>query len=365
MGPYFATSCKMRAFIVGVFVMKAVVIHEHGGLDHVRVEEVPEPKPAGNEVVLNVRSAGLNHLDIWVRKGRLGLKMAMPHILGSDVAGVVLAVGGNVTNVNIGDEVILNPGLSCGFCEYCNRGEQSECISFGIVGMSRQGTFAEKVAVPARNVFPKPSHMNFDEAGAFVLSYLTAWRMLMTRVQLKPGQTVLIHGIGGGVALCTLQLAKLAGAEAIVTSSSDEKLDRAGTVGADHTINYRKVDDVAQCARDATSGRGVDVIVDTAGAATWPIDFSAVRRGGKIVLCGVTSGPEAPTNLQMLYWNQLTILGSTMGSDEDFREMLKAVTAAKFKPLIDSVISLENVKDAMGKMEAGKQFGKIVLRVSQ
>ncbi len=345
--------------------MKAAAIHEHGGLDRLRIEEVPEPKPAADEVVLNVRSAALNHLDIWVRKGRPGLRMAIPHVLGSDASGIVLAVGGNVTNVNIGNEVILNPGLSCGSCEYCNRGEQSQCISFGIVGMTRQGTFAEQVAVPGRNVFSKPSHMNFDEAGAFALSYLTAWRMLMTRAQLRPGQTVLIHGIGGGVALCALRLAKLTSTKVIVTSSSDEKLDRARMVGADHTINYRKVDDVAQCVRDVTSGRGVDVIVDTVGAATWPIDFSAVRRGGKIVLCGVTSGSEAPTNLQMLYWNQLTILGSTMGSDEDFREMLKAVTAAKLKPLIDSVMPLENIKDAMGKMETGEQFGKIVLRVSQ
>jgi NADPH:quinone reductase-like Zn-dependent oxidoreductase len=270
----------------------------------------------------------------------------------------------HIKNINIGDEVVLNPGLSCGSCEYCNRGEQSECISFGIVGMTRPGTFAEQVAVPACNVFLKPSHMNYDEAGTFVLSYLTAWRMLMTRAQLEPNQTVLIHGIGGGVALCALQLAKLAGAEVIVTSSSDEKLDRAGKIGADHTINYEAIDDVSQCVRDITYGTGVDIIIDTVGAATWPLDFSAVRRGGKIVLCGVTSGPQAPTNLQMLYWNQLTILGSTMGSDEDFRQMLGSVAAAKLKPVIDSVVPLENARDAMGKMEAGKQFGKIVLRIS-
>ena len=345
--------------------MRAAVIQEHGGLDRLRFEEVPEPKLVEDEVILKVYSAGLNHLDIWVRKGRPGLKIAMPHILGSDAAGVVTAIGVNVKNINIGDEVILNPGLSCGSCEYCNRGEQSECISFGIVGMTRQGTFAEKVAVPARNVFPKPSHLNFDEAGAFVLSYLTAWRMLMTRGRLRPGQTVLIHGIGGGAALCALQLAKLAGAEVIVTSSSDEKLDRAGKIGADHTINYKKIDDVAQRVREITSGRGVDIVIDTVGAATWPIDFSAVRRGGKIVLCGVTSGSQAATNLQMLYWNQLTILGSTMGSDEDFHQMLKAVTVAKLKPVIDSVTPLVDVKDAMGKMEAAKQLGKIVLKVSE
>ncbi|MHC4691143.1 MAG: zinc-binding dehydrogenase [Planctomycetota bacterium] len=345
--------------------MKAAVIQEHGGLDRVRIEEVPEPKPAGDEVILKVHSAGLNHLDIWVRKGRPGLELAMPHILGSDASGVVVAIGSNVKDISIGDEVILNPGLSCGSCEYCNRGEQSECPSFGIVGLTRPGTFAEQVAVPAQNIYHKPEHMNFDEAAVFVLSHLTAWRMLITKAQLKPGQTVLIHGIGGGVALPALQLAKLTGAEVIVTSSSDDKLSRSSQIGADHTINYEAVNDVAQSVKDITNGAGVDIVIDTVGAATWPIDFSAVRRGGKIVLCGVTSGSQVHTNLQMLYWNQLTIMGSTMGSHNDLRQMLQAVTIAKLKPVIDSVISLENTRDAINKMEAGEQFGKIVLRISQ
>jgi NADPH:quinone reductase-like Zn-dependent oxidoreductase len=343
--------------------MKAVVIHEHGGLDRVRVEEVAGPKPGRGEVILKVKSAGLNHLDIWVRKGRPGLKLAFPHILGCDAAGVVAAVGADVTDMKAGDQVILNPGLSCGSCEYCKRGEQSECLSFDIMGMNRQGTFAEYVAVPARNVHPKPAYMDFDQAGAFVLSCLTAWRMLMTRAQLRPGETVLLHGIGGGVALCVLQLAKLAGACVIVTSSSDNKLARASQIGADHTINY-KAEDVAVRVKDFTSGRGVDIVIDTVGAATWPIDFSVVCRGGKIVLCGITTGAKAETNLQALYWNQLTIMGSTMGSDEDFRQMLRAVTIAKLKPVIDSVEPLENVREAMGKMETGEQFGKIVLRIS-
>jgi len=343
--------------------MKAVVIHEHGGLDKLRIEEVPEPEYSADEILLKVHSAGLNHLDIWVRKSRGGLDLPKPHIPGSDAAGIVVGAGANVTNVTVGDEVIINPGLSCGCCEFCNRGQQSECISFGIVGMSRPGTFAELLAVPSGNVWPKPSHMSFNEAGAFVLAHLTAWRMLMTRAQLKPGQTVLIHGIGGGVALSALQLARLAGAEVIVTSSSDEKLERAGQIGADHTINYKTVDDVAQHVKDITSGRGVDIAIDTVGAATWPIDFSAVRRGGKIVLCGVTSDAQAVTNLRTLYWNQLTILGSTMGSDEDLHQMLRAVTKAKLKPIIDSAAKLENIKDATGRMETGEQFGKIVIEV--
>lgn len=345
--------------------MKAVVIYEHGGLDKIKVEDVPEPSFAEDEVVLKVHSAGLNHLDIWVRDGRGGLKTNKPHILGSDAAGVVIAVGANVKDVKIGDEVIINPGLSCGSCEYCNRGQQSECLTFGIVGLTRPGTFAEQVVVPACNILHKPSHMNFDEAGGFVLAYVTAWRMLMTRAQLQPGQTVLIHGIGGGVALCALQLASLAYAEVIVTSSSDEKLAQAAQIGADYTINYKKVDDVAKRVKDITSGFGVNIVIDTVGAATWPIDFAVARRGGKIVLCGVTSGAEVPTNLRTLYWNQLTVMGSTMGSNEDCRQMLKAVETAKIKPVIDSVIPLEKAKEAMAKMETGKQYGKIVLKISE
>ncbi len=344
--------------------MKAAVIHECGGLDRVRVEEIPEPKAGAGEVVLEVRSAALNHLDIWVRKGRPGVTLRMPHVLGSDAAGVVVELGSGTHGVKVGDEVILNPGLSCGFCESCRRGQQSECASFSIVGAGRPGTFAEKVAVPFYNVFPKPSHLNFDEAAALPLAYQTAWRMLMTRGGLKPGETVLIHGIGGGVALAALQLAKLAGAEVIVTSSSDEKLSRASGLGADHTINYKTVENVATAVKDITRGRGVDVVIDSVGAGTWETNFNLVRRGGRIVLCGVTTGAQAKTNLQALYWNQLTVMGSTMGSNEDVRLMLRAVTTAGLKPVIDSIKPLENAADAMGRMEAGEQFGKIVLKVS-
>ncbi len=330
----------------------------------VRVEDIPEPEFSDEEVLVEVRSAGLNHLDIWVRKGGRSSKLTGPHVLGSDAAGVIVAAGERVEGVSVGNEVIVNPGLSCNTCDYCRSGEQSECPAFGILGLSRQGTFAERVAVPARNVAPKPAHLNFNEAGVFVLAQLTAWRMLMTRAKLKPGQKVLIHGIGGGVATCALQLAKLAGAEVIVTSSSDKKLDRANGLGADHTINYETAGDVAKCVKDITNGTGVDIVIDAVGAAAWPVDFSAVRRGGKVVLCGITTGAEATTNLQLLYWNQLTIMGSTMGSNEDFRQMVDAATTAELKPVIDSVSPLENVKDAMSRMEKAEQFGKIVLEVS-
>jgi len=356
--------------------MKAVTIRANGGPEVVRVEDVPAPRAAAGEVVIAVRAAGLNHLDIWVRKGRPGARIAFPHVLGSDAAGVVAEVGEGVEGLEVGQDVILNPGLSCGHCEFCRRGEQSECETFTILGLGRPGTFAERVAVPAVNVYPKPPHLDWAEAAALGLSHVTAWRMLMARARLVAGETVLIHGIGGGVAQAGLAIAHLAGAAKIVTSSSDEKLSRAKRLGADHGINYSSQPDatlrssaslrstsVARAVRDLTGGRGVDVVMDTVGAATWPVDFAAVRRGGRIVLCGVTTGAQAETPLQALYWNQVTVLGSTMGSQEDFREMLRAVTAAHLKPVIDSRLPLERGPEAMARMESGEQFGKIVLIV--
>jgi len=343
--------------------MKAAVITENGELDKVSVADVPRTTPGPGEVLVQVRSAALNHLDIWVRNGRPGVTLSMPHILGSDAAGIVAEVGADVQGISVGAEVIINPGLGCGKCECCRRGEQSECLIFGIVGMSRQGTFAEFVTVPATNVYLKPKHLDFNEAAALPLAYVTAWRMLMTRAVVKFGNTVLIHGIGGGVALAALQLAKMANAEVIVTSSSDEKLKKAQQFGADHIINY-KTGNVKDSVMGITAGRGVDIVFETVGSATWQVDFAVVRKGGKIVICGVTGGPKAETNLQALYWNQLNIMGSTMGSDEDFRGMLAAVAAAKLKPVIDSVFPLAKAKEAMAKIEAGQQFGKIVLNIS-
>jgi len=345
--------------------MQAVTIRQHGGPEVVHVQDVPDPQPAAGEVLIDVRAAALNHLDIWVRKGRPGMNLRFPHILGSDAAGVVAEVGPGVQGVHAGDEVIVNPALSCGGCEYCLRGEQSECPSFSLLGAGRPGTFAERVAVPAACVYPKPAHLDFKSSAALPLAYVTAWRMLVTRARLMPGETLLIHGIGGGVALAGLQIAKLIGAEVIVTSSAQEKLNRARSLGADWVVNYRTEPDVVRKIRDATGARGVDVVMDTVGAATWPLDFAVVRRGGRIVICGVTGGAAAETPLNVLYWNQVSVLGSTMGSHEDFRQMLRAATEAKLEPVVDSAAPLSRAVEAMARMEAGEQFGKIVLTMGE
>jgi NADPH:quinone reductase-like Zn-dependent oxidoreductase len=243
------------------------------------------------------------------------------------------------------------------------RGEHSECTSFGVMGMTQQGTFAERVAVPVENVFPKPAHLNFTQAAALPLSHLTAWRMLLTRAEVQAGESVLIHGIGGGVALAGLQIAKMIGTETVVTSSSDAKLDRARELGADHLLNYKEVDDLADHVVEAVGGRGVDVAFDAVGAETWPVDFAAVRKGGRIVLCGITTGPIARTNLQQLYWRQLTVMGSTLGSHEEMRSLLRAVDVERLEPVVDSTQPLSEAQDAMRRMQEGRQFGKIVLEM--
>ena len=344
--------------------MKAAVIKKHGGPEVVSVEDVQEPVAQDGEVVVHVRSAALNHLDIWVRNGRGSQELTKPHILGSDASGVIIAKGNDVNGVKEGDEVVINPGLSCGKCEFCRRGQQSECVSFGLVGMARDGTFAEKVAVPIHNIWSKPAHLDFDEAAALPLAYVTAWRMLMTRAKPKPSDTILIHGIGGGVASACLIFAKIMNVEVIATSSSHEKLEKAKKLGLDYGINYRTTPDVAEVVNELTSGRGVDIVVDAVGAATWETDLKVARRGGKIVLCGVTTGTLAQTNMQRIYWNQLTVLGSTMGSDEDFRQMLRTVNQTKLKPVVDSIHPFKDIGKAMTRMEHGEQFGKIVLNIS-
>lgn len=326
--------------------MKACVIHRYGSIEELKIEDLPQPKPKKGEVLVKVRSASLNHLDIWVRKGARGSQLSMPHIIGSDASGVVNGSS---------EEVVLYPGLSCGVCQSCKRGQNTECPSFGIIGMSTPGTFAEYVAVPEDCIFPKPKHMTFEEAGAFPLTFLTAWRMLVVKAKVQSGETVLIHGIGGGVALASLTLAKALGARVIVTSSSDEKLSKAKKLGADNGINYKS-------GSVCTAGE-VDVIIDTVGSATWQLDFECIRKGGRIVLCGVTTGADAQINLRTLYWKQITVFGSTMGSRNDFKTMLEFVNKYKLKPVIDSVWPLTEIQAATRKMEEGRQFGKIVIQV--
>lgn len=337
--------------------MKAVVMTAVGEADVLDVRDVPDPTPAAGEVVLEVHSAALNHLDIWVRRGaRQGLDL--PWIIGSDAAGVVAECGAGVEGVSAGQEVVLNAGLDCEDPRFPD-GQEHRLVS-NIVGMVRPGTFAEKVAVPAYVLHPKPEHLSFAQAAAMSLDHLTAWRMLFSRAKLRAGETLLVHGIGGGAALAALQLGRLAGAMVFVTSSSKDKLAKATELGAKAGIDYTH-QDVADAVLDLTDGRGVDVICDSVGAATWETNFRAARRGGRIVHCGVTSGSEATADIRVLYWKQLSVLGSTMGSQEEFAALLSAVEANGLEPVIDSTWPMEKIREATGRMERGEQFGKIVL----
>lgn len=345
--------------------MKAIAIKEFGGTEKIVMLELPKPEAPAGFVLVKVKAAALNHLDVWVRKGRPGVTLERAHILGSDAAGVIEALGPatELNGLTVGSEVVVNPGVSCMRCEFCLRGLHSECPQFRIVGFQLAGTCAEYALIPAANVFPKPRNLSWTEAAALPLAHLTAFRMLFVRAAIQPGERLLIHGIGGGVALAALQYAKACGFAVVVTSSSDEKLKRAKDLGALAGINYKTTPDVAAAVQKELGGRGVDVVLDTAGAATLPISFASARRGGRIVTCGITSGREATVNLQQLYWNHISLLGSTMGSMEDMRRMLNLVASHEIKPVLDKVYPLADYAKAIERMEAGEQFGKIVLAV--
>lgn len=343
--------------------MRALYFEEHGGLDRLQIGDRPLPEPGAGTVRVALRTSALNHLDLFVLGGLPGVPIGLPHIGGADGAGTIDAVGKGVTGVEQGDEVVFDPGVSCGVCEFCLRGEQSLCVRFGVVGEQVDGTFAEYVVVASESLARRPDHLGWEEAAAFPLTYLTSWRMLVTRARLAAGESVLIHGIGGGVALACLQLAKAMGTKVFVTSRSPEKLERALILGADEA--FASGPELVREVRRATSKRGVDLVVDSVGAATWGQSLRAAAKGGRIVTCGATSGPNPEEEIRLVFWNQLTILGSTMASRDDWRRTVEFVKAAKLRPVVDSTYSLGDGHAAYGKLQGGEQFGKIVLRNSE
>ena len=343
--------------------MKAVRIHEYGGAEKLRYETVETPKlTSPTEALVQLKAASLNHIDIWNRKGLTGMEFPFPHILGADGAGVVVEVGEQARNVKKGDAVCLFPPSGCGECEFCATDREFMCVRLRVLGEKMDGTYAEYVKLPAENCFSIPPGLSFGEAAAFPLVFLTVWRMLITNAKLKPGEQVLILGIGGGVATAALQLAKQVGAHVIVTSKSDEKLEMARNWGADHGINYLKAD-FAREARALTAKRGVDVVVDCVAGEGWEKSLAALAKGGRLVTCGATAGAKAPTDVPRLFWNHLSIFGSTLGSREEFHQLLNLVRVSNMRPVIDQVFPLEAAAEAHRRLEEGKQFGKIVLQI--
>jgi zinc-binding alcohol dehydrogenase/oxidoreductase len=326
--------------------VKAVRIHEDGGLDVLRYEDVPDPSPGPGEVLIELRAASLNHLDVWVRQGLPSAPK--PHILGADGAGVVAALGEGVDGFSIGERVVINPGL-----------EHGPIIS--VVGEHADGTHCEQIAIAAEQVFSLDERLSFEEGAAFPLVYETAYRMLVTRARVVEEEWALIWGIGGGVATAAFEICRALGVRTIVTSGSDWKLEQARGWGAGVTVNHADGDVVA-AVKEAT-GKGVHVVIETVGEATWARSLAAVRPRGRVVVCGATSGPNPPAQLHRFWWKQLDVLGSTMGTREDFLGVYDLVRDGRARVHIDRVFPLSEIRSAHERLEAGEQLGKIVLSI--
>ncbi len=328
--------------------MHAVRIHEDGGPEVLRYEEIPDPEPGPGEVLVELRASSLNHLDVWVRKGLPSVPK--PRILGADGAGLVAALGDGVDRFAVGDRVVVNPGI-------VHDGKIT------VIGEHTEGTYCELKAIPADQLYPLVESLSFEEAAAFPLVFETAHRMLVTKAALRPGEWVLIWGIGGGVALAAFELCRALGAFTIVTSSSSEKLNRARALGADLALSHSD-DDVVSAVREATGGRGADVVVETVGEATWERSLAAAAQEGRIVVCGATTGHSPPARLYRLWWKQLVVYGSTMGMPSDFEGAYELIRQGRARIHVDSVFPLAEAAKAHEHLESGKQFGKVVLRIS-
>jgi len=340
--------------------VKGVIVREHGGAEALLYQEVDDPSPRADEVLVEVRATGVNHLDLWVRKGVPGHKFPLPLIPGNEISGVVLETGDRAGNVSVGDEVLLAPGVSCGLCMACQSGRDHHCRQYGILGESRHGGYAEKIVVPRENVLPKPKNLTFEEAASIPLVFMTAWHMLVARAGLKPGETVLVQAAGSGVGSAAIQVAKLWNAVVITTAGSDEKLERAARLGADHLINYEKCD-FAKRVKEITGGKGADIVFEHVGEKTWAGSLRSLAWQGRLVTCGATTGADVSINLRHLFFKSLSILGSTMGSRGELMELLGHVESGLLKPSVHQTLPLADAAEAHRLLEERTVFGKIVL----
>jgi len=344
--------------------MKAVVIRTYGGPEVLEVDPShPDPVPGPDQVVLRVRAASINRLDLLVRAGIPTLKLTLPHILGADAAGEIASVGSDVVDLEVGERVVVNPGISCGECEYCTMGDDPLCVDYRILGEHLPGTYAEHVAVPSRNVARLPPDFAFEAAAAAPLVFMTAWRLLVTRARIRPGEDVLILGAGAGVSTAAIQIAKLAGCTVFVTSSSEAKLQKAKALGADVLINYKEVP-WSKAVWELTGKRGVDVVLDHVGSATFKDSVRSLRKGGRLVSPGATSGPLVELDMRYIFWRQLSLIGSTMSSMREFEEVMKLLFMGRLKSVVDRTLPLSEARQAHEVVERGDHFGKVVLRVS-
>ena len=333
-------------------------VHTHGGPEVLTREDLPEPKPAADEAIVEVKACALNHLDLWVRKGVPGHKFPLPIIPGCDIAGVVKEVGGVVRNAKPGDRVVVAPGFGCGWCEACSAGDDNLCRDYGIMGETRDGGYCRQVRVPSRLLIPIPADLPFETIAAAPLTFLTAWHMLVARCGVKAGDDVLVHAAGSGVGTAAIQIARLFGARVWATASTEAKRAKARELGADEAFGYESfVEEI----RRRTGKRGVDIVFEHVGAATFDGSLKSLAKGGRLVTCGATSGFEAKMDLRLVFFKSLSILGSTMGSRGEVLRIVSLVGQGKLKPVVDRVMPLADVRKAHELMENREQFGKIVV----
>lgn len=343
--------------------MKAVRFHTHGGPEVLKMEDVPDPQIAPNEVLVRVKACALNHLDLWLRKGLPGVKVPLPHIPGCDIAGEVATVGELCTRIKVGERVVISPGRSCGQCPHCLGGRDNLCPSYQILGgYGLDGGYAELIAVPEVNAISISAGLTPVQAAALPVTFITAWNMLVTLGNIRSGQTVLVMGAASGVGVAGLQIAKLFGANVIAAAGSDDKLAKAKTLGADHGINYHN-QAIAHEVKQLTGRRGVDIIFEHVGGDTWKELIPIMAAGGTLVTCGATSGPIAETDIRYLFMRQLRIQGAYMGSKADLLTILPLVAEGKLNPVVDQVLPLSEAAQAHQILEERRQFGKVVLTI--
>jgi NADPH:quinone reductase-like Zn-dependent oxidoreductase len=342
--------------------VKAILFHQHGGPEVLQFTDVPDPEPRPNEVLVRVRACALNHLDLWVRGGLPNVPIPLPHIPGSDVAGEIAKIGSEVTTVRVGQKVVLAPGVTCGKCAACVSGQDNRCRQFTNLGYMIAGGCAEFVRAPEVNCLPCPENLSFEQAAAVPLVFQTAWHMLIARAALQPGEDVLVLGAGSGVGSAAIQIGKFFGARVIATAGSDEKLSKARQLGADHVINH-KTQKIRDEVRRLTNKRGVDVVFEHVGTATWDDSLASLALAGRLVTCGNTTGYDAKIDLRFLFSRQLSLLGSYMGVKSELHTIMKLVSAGRLKPVVDRVFPLAEAASAHAYLESGSQFGKVVLQV--
>lgn len=338
--------------------MRAAMVRNHGGLDAISIEDVPEPTPGPGQALIEVRCCALNHMDLWVRKGVPGHRFPLPLIPGCDIAGVVIEADG----FSAGDEVVLQPGVSCGRCKACLSGRDHLCPQYGILGETQNGGCAEQVLAPLQNVIPKPANLSFEEAAAYPLAFLTAWHMVVRRARITAGETVLVHAAGSGVSSAAIQICRMLSARVFATAGSERKLARARELGAEVAINYSDTPDWSRRVHQLTGKRGVNAVIDHVGVATFADSIRCLSRGGRYVLCGATTGGQASVDLHRVFFKSLSVLGSTMGSKGELLEVTEHIASGRLKPLVDRVIPLEEIREAHRVLEARQAFGKVVVR---